>query len=165
VLVALADVPAAAGPEAEALLQAIRDAILSMPLPSAVERAVRQLLEQGSLQGRPIAVRSSATAEDSAEASFAGIHESVLNVVGIGPALDAIRRCYASLWTPRAFAYRRRMRIPDDDVLVAPSTDPGWTPLFLRASAVVNVPGALTAIEDGQVLRVDGDAGEVLLSE
>jgi hypothetical protein len=47
--------------------------------------------------------------EDSAEASFAGIHESILNVVGLDETLDAIRRCYASLWTPRAVAYRLGM--------------------------------------------------------
>ena len=77
-------------------------------------------------------------------------------------------------------------RLRPGDVLVAPSTDPGWTPLFLRASAVVmevggylshgaivareyglpavvNVPGAVTAIRDDQLLSVDGDTGEVIL--
>ncbi|MFS8606491.1 MAG: phosphoenolpyruvate synthase, partial [Gammaproteobacteria bacterium] len=54
-----------------------------------------------------VAVRSSATAEDLPEASFAGQQESFLNVRGEGPLLDACRRCYASLFTDRAIAYRR----------------------------------------------------------
>lgn len=118
---ALADVPAdgADAPATVARLDGIRDAILATPLPGPVVDAVTALLECGPLAGRPIAVRSSATAEDSADASFAGIHESVLNVVGVPAALDAIRRCYASLWTPRALAYRRRMGISDDAVACA----------------------------------------------
>ena len=48
---------------------------------------------------------------------------------------------------------------------MAPSTDPGWTPLFLRASAMVNVRGALGAIQDGQTLDVNDDVGEVILMD
>ncbi|MEQ7736002.1 PEP/pyruvate-binding domain-containing protein, partial [Escherichia coli] len=50
----------------------------------------------------PVAVRSSATAEDLPFASFAGQQDTYLNVVGAGPVLDAVRRCWASLWTDRA---------------------------------------------------------------
>ena len=120
-LAALADVPATAAdaPETVAHLDAIRAALTSAPLPASVSDAVRAFLEQTGLDVRPIAVRSSATAEDSAEASFAGIHESVLSVVGLDAALDAVRACYASLWTPRAFAYRRRLGLADDAVACA----------------------------------------------
>jgi pyruvate,water dikinase len=55
----------------------------------------------------PVAVRSSATAEDLPTASFAGQQDTVLNVVGAEALLDAVRRCWASLWTDRAVAYRR----------------------------------------------------------
>src|SRR5205085_2269538 len=54
----------------------------------------------------PVAVRSSATAEDLPTASFAGQQETFLNVVGSAAVLDAVRRCWASLWTGRAVAYR-----------------------------------------------------------
>ncbi|MEU4563227.1 PEP/pyruvate-binding domain-containing protein [Actinoplanes sp. NPDC023936] len=54
------------------------------------------------------AVRSSATAEDSAAASFAGQHDTYLNVVGPAAVLDAVRRCWASLFTERAVTYRLR---------------------------------------------------------
>ena len=54
----------------------------------------------------PVAVRSSATAEDLAYASFAGQQDTYLNVVGADALIDAIRRCWASLWTDRAVSYR-----------------------------------------------------------
>ena len=54
----------------------------------------------------PVAVRSSATAEDLPFASFAGQQDTYLNVVGADAVLDAVRRCWASLWTDRAVAYR-----------------------------------------------------------
>ncbi|WP_425564479.1 PEP/pyruvate-binding domain-containing protein [Sinomonas flava] len=59
-------------------------------------------------RGVPVAVRSSATTEDLPGASFAGQQETFLNVVGGDAVLDAVRRCWASLWTDRAVAYRRR---------------------------------------------------------
>src|SRR6185312_14708360 len=54
----------------------------------------------------PVAVRSSATAEDLPFASFAGQQDTYLNIVGGAAVLDAVRRCWASLWTDRAVAYR-----------------------------------------------------------
>ena len=54
----------------------------------------------------PVAVRSSATAEDLPQASFAGQQDTYLNVVGVESVLDAVRRCWASLWTDRAVSYR-----------------------------------------------------------
>ncbi|MEV4802077.1 PEP/pyruvate-binding domain-containing protein [Nonomuraea sp. NPDC049421] len=66
----------------------------------------------------PVAVRSSATAEDLPGMSFAGQQDSYLNVRGQG-LLDAVRRCWASLWNPRAIAYRDRHGVPHDDVALA----------------------------------------------
>ncbi|MCA1848882.1 MAG: phosphoenolpyruvate synthase, partial [Actinobacteria bacterium] len=54
----------------------------------------------------PVAVRSSATAEDLPHASFAGQQDTYLNVVGGDAVLGAVRRCWASLWTDRAVSYR-----------------------------------------------------------
>jgi pyruvate,water dikinase len=120
-LAALANVPATAVDASETVSQlvAIRNAIGSTPLSTVVVEAVRAFLARSGLDDSPLAVRSSASAEDSAEASFAGIHESYLHVVGLDAALDAIRACYASLWTPRALAYRRRLRLPDAEVACA----------------------------------------------
>ncbi|MFI9593149.1 PEP/pyruvate-binding domain-containing protein [Nonomuraea sp. NPDC052265] len=65
-----------------------------------------------------VAVRSSATAEDLPELSFAGQQDTFLNIRADG-LLEAVRRCWASLWNPRAVAYRERNGVPHDDVALA----------------------------------------------
>ncbi|HET6760334.1 MAG TPA: PEP/pyruvate-binding domain-containing protein, partial [Propionibacteriaceae bacterium] len=67
----------------------------------------------------PVAVRSSATAEDLPEASFAGQQDSYLNVHGMEDLLTAVRDCWASLWTARAMAYRARQGIDPATVSLA----------------------------------------------
>ena len=67
----------------------------------------------------PVAVRSSATAEDLADASFAGQQDTYLNVRGDDALLDAVRRCWASLWTERAVAYRAEQGIDARTVAMA----------------------------------------------
>ena len=67
----------------------------------------------------PVAVRSSATAEDLPEASFAGQQESFLNIQGDDQLLHAVRGCWASLWTARAISYRARHHIPSDKISLA----------------------------------------------
>ncbi|MGI5270147.1 PEP/pyruvate-binding domain-containing protein [Nonomuraea sp. CA-218870] len=68
--------------------------------------------------GVPVAVRSSATAEDLPDLSFAGQQDTYLNVRG-DTLLDAVRRCWASLWNARAIAYRDRHGVPHADVALA----------------------------------------------
>jgi len=67
----------------------------------------------------PVAVRSSATAEDLPEASFAGQQETFLNISGADAVLDATVRCWASLWNARAIAYRARRGIAPESVALA----------------------------------------------
>ncbi|TWF80779.1 pyruvate,water dikinase [Pseudonocardia hierapolitana] len=70
--------------------------------------------------GEPaVAVRSSATAEDLPGASFAGQQDTYLDIRGADAVVDAVRRCWASLWTARAIEYRRRERIDPGDVALA----------------------------------------------
>ncbi|REJ06489.1 phosphoenolpyruvate synthase [Microbacterium bovistercoris] len=66
-----------------------------------------------------VAVRSSATAEDLPGAAFAGQQDTYLNVVGVDDVLDAVRRCWASLWTDRAVSYRRERRVDPGGVRIA----------------------------------------------
>ena len=87
----------------------VRSAILAAALPDDLVQSVRQGYESlEATYGRhcDVAVRSSATAEDLPEASFAGQQETFLNVHGVPMLLDAVRRCYASLFTDRAIVYR-----------------------------------------------------------
>jgi rifampicin phosphotransferase len=67
----------------------------------------------------PVAIRSSATAEDLPQASFAGQQDTYLHVVGVEPLLDAVRRCWASLWTDRAVSYRATNGIDPHSVRLA----------------------------------------------
>ncbi|MFN8098749.1 MAG: PEP/pyruvate-binding domain-containing protein [Dermatophilaceae bacterium] len=73
----------------------------------------------GPLLGRPLAVRSSATAEDLPDLSFAGQQDTFLDVVGLEAALVAIVECWSSLWTERAIGYRDRAGVRHDDVAIA----------------------------------------------
>lgn len=67
----------------------------------------------------PVAVRSSATAEDLPGMSFAGQQDTYLNIRGEAAVLDAVKRCWASLWTARAMDYRARNHIPPSEVSLA----------------------------------------------
>jgi phosphoenolpyruvate synthase/pyruvate phosphate dikinase len=93
---------------------AIRAAFAAAPVPEAVRAAIAQAY--AALGGGPVAVRSSATAEDLPGAAFAGQQDTVLNVVGEAAVVDAVRHCWASLWTDRAVAYRRRRGIDDPQI-------------------------------------------------
>jgi pyruvate,water dikinase len=90
--------------------QAIRTLILSGDWPRDTEAAIRAGYDALCARaGKPladVAVRSSATAEDLPDASFAGQQETFLNIRGVEALLDACRRCYASLFTDRAISYR-----------------------------------------------------------
>lgn len=92
-------------PDPDSLAERARTGILTTPVPADVaETVVRAYHALGD--DVPVAVRSSATAEDLPWASFAGQQDTFLNVVGAPAVLDAVRRCWASLWTDRAVSYR-----------------------------------------------------------
>lgn len=111
-------VAAQARPGLAADPRAAREALLAAPVPDDVAGAV--LAAYRALgPDVPVAVRSSATAEDLPTASFAGQQDTYLNVVGEAALLDAVRRCWASLWTDRAVEYRARNGIGDDGVALA----------------------------------------------
>ena len=93
-------------------LSEVADSCRSMILHGGFPESVRDAIEEaykamddgkGALT---VAVRSSANAEDSETASFAGQHDSFLNVTGVADVLDAVKKCYASLFNERAIKYR-----------------------------------------------------------
>ena len=90
--------------------------VKDIELPPELVAAVRTAREQ--LQTATVAVRSSATAEDLAEASFAGQQDTFLNVTSNG-LLDALKACWASLWSERAIAYRQTQGIADEGLAMA----------------------------------------------
>ncbi len=85
---------------------AVREALARAPMPPELEREIRTAYRR--LGRGPVVVRSSATAEDLPGAAFAGQQDTFLNLVDPEAVLAAVRRCFASLWTDRAVAYRER---------------------------------------------------------
>ncbi|MDO8431003.1 MAG: phosphoenolpyruvate synthase [Candidatus Binatus sp.] len=90
--------------------RSIRALIATAKFPAEMEDAIKKAYQELSAKARrqnlDVAVRSSATAEDLPDASFAGQHETYLNVRGERDLLDACRRCFASLFKDRAIVYR-----------------------------------------------------------
>jgi pyruvate,water dikinase len=87
------------------------------PLPADVESGIvaayRRLCGDGQRADGPVAVRSSATMEDGSDASFAGLQDTFLWVRGEAAVLDAVRRCWASLYSEASVSYRRRLNLPE----------------------------------------------------
>jgi phosphohistidine swiveling domain-containing protein len=102
------------------LAQAARTCLLAAAMPASVAEAIVGAYRVlGSGEPIPVAVRSSATAEDLPFASFAGQQDTYLNVVGIEAVLEAVRNCWASLWTDRAVSYRASLGIDQRSVQLA----------------------------------------------
>lgn len=96
-----------------------RRLLAGTPLDPATRHAIAAALIELGPEGAPVAVRSSATAEDLPGAAFAGQQDTFLDVSGTEAVLDAVRRCWASLWTDRAVDYRERQGIDAREVAIA----------------------------------------------
>ena len=105
--------------ESEKILSGVREKILQGKFSDDQIDNIHTALKEKKLAKKTLAVRSSATSEDSEKASFAGMHASFLNVKGLEQIIHAIKRCYASVWSTRAIAYRRKMMIDDHMVIPA----------------------------------------------
>jgi rifampicin phosphotransferase len=100
------------------LARRARERILATPMPPDVAEAVTSAYRDLGRHAA-VAVRSSATAEDLPFASFAGQQDTYLGIVGEDAVLDAVHRCWASLWTDRAVAYRMRAQVDQAGVRLA----------------------------------------------
>jgi pyruvate,water dikinase len=92
-----------------------REQVRQHPLPDALQSEIGQAYAElaGDDPALPVAVRSSATSEDSAEASFAGLQDTFLWVRGMDDLLRFIRRCWASLYNAESVGYRRERDLPE----------------------------------------------------
>jgi pyruvate,water dikinase len=101
----------------------IRELIESTPMPKDIEEAIReaykQLNKRFNLKDTFVAVRSSATAEDLPDASFAGQQETYLNVKGQDDLIDKVVKCWSSLFTPRAIFYRTEKNFAHEKVFIS----------------------------------------------
>ncbi|KYH42185.1 MAG: phosphoenolpyruvate synthase [Candidatus Bathyarchaeota archaeon B26-2] len=107
----------------EAASKEVRKLIESTPMPKEIDEAIRKAYAELSKKTRVVdvfvAVRSSATAEDLPDASFAGQQETYLNVKGDDELIEKTVKCWSSLFTPRAIFYRTQKGFKHEDVLIS----------------------------------------------
>jgi rifampicin phosphotransferase len=119
ILAALQDVDIHIPATLEAASQAIRAAFAQGTIPGQIAEEICAAYEELGQPDISVAVRSSATAEDLPGASFAGQQDTYLNVSGTNAVLDAVKKCWSSLWTGRAIAYRIKNNIDQSTVALA----------------------------------------------
>jgi phosphohistidine swiveling domain-containing protein len=117
-------------------------------------------LTQATGDPSSVAVRSTATAEDLAGASFAGQHDSFLNVRGEQALLDAVKRCWSSLWTARALEYRRRQGIEPSEVWMAVVVQ---QMVDAEAAGVLFTANPMSGARDEIVLGASWGLGETIV--
>jgi len=107
----------------ETASKTIRTLIEQTPMPANIEQAIRaaynQLCDKCEMNQVPVAVRSSATAEDLPGASFAGQQDTFLWVVGVSEVLRHVSKCWSSLYTARAISYRIEKGFPHEKVYMS----------------------------------------------
>jgi pyruvate,water dikinase len=134
--------------------------------PEAVAGVIAKLqacpvdLNLSGLPEGPLAVRSSAPQEDSAHASFAGVHSSCLNVQGVEAVEQAIRTVWLSLWSPAAIAYRERIGLPHDEAAMAVLIMPL---IPAKASGIAFSRDPISGRDDRMVIHATHGLGESLV--
>jgi rifampicin phosphotransferase len=115
----------------------------------------------GDFASTPVAVRSSATAEDLPDLSFAGQQDTYLNILGVEALLPAVRNCWASLWTARAISYRHQMGIAHDDVAMAVVVQ---EMVNAEVSGVLFTANPATGCRDELIINASFGLGEAIVS-
>jgi len=103
----------------ESVSRDVQDLVLSVEMPDHIREEITDAYARMGADGTVVAVRSSATAEDLPDASFAGQQETFLNILGENDLLDAVQRCWASLYGARAIYYRAKQGFDDRSVNIA----------------------------------------------
>ena len=154
----------------------IRNMFLTTPLPSDLDERIRSSIN-AEFQDRAVAVRSSALGEDSAKASFAGLHESYVNVQGADDILEHVRKVWASLWSDAALLYRQElgldvegsaMAVLIQDMVMGDRSGVifGQDPIDETRAVVESVYGLNQGLVDGAVEPdrwiLDRDSGKII---
>jgi phosphohistidine swiveling domain-containing protein len=150
-----ADDPAAL----EAVSQAIRARFSAGTLPAELATALAEAY--AALGQPPVAVRSSATAEDLPDTSFAGQQDTFLHIVGAEALLAAVVDCWSSLWTARAIGYRARNGLSQDDLALAVVVQ---AMVESEASGVLFTAEPLSGKRNEMVVEATLGLGEALVS-
>jgi len=141
------------------VLEQIRQLIVTLPLTECLRGQIEAAYHR--LGADAVAVRSSATAEDLPGHSFAGQYETILDVRSLEVCLDAIKKCWASLWTERAYEYRRRNGIDHGQVEMAVIVQ---KLVPARASGVLFTADPVSARTDRVIIDACLGLGDALVS-
>ena len=120
------------------------------PIPPEIWAAISESYQALDKNHAVVAVRSSATAEDLPEASFAGQQETFLNIHGVDEVLEAVKKCWASLWTGRAISYRIKNGVDQSTVALA---------VVVQKMILADASGVMFSANP-----VDGDRHEVVIN-
>ena len=137
-----------------AAADAIRERFVSAELPAAITAAVSAAYQTLAAPALPVAVRSSATSEDSDDASFAGLQDTHLCVQGTDALLRSLRACWASLYGRESVSYRLRLRLPERQVAMGVVVQ---RMLASRASGVMFTRSPVTG--DRSVIAIEASFG------
>ncbi len=157
-IVATLDFDDAAGLEART--SEIRALIEQTDIPPAIAESIVSAYSALGPQLN-VAVRSSGTAEDLAQASFAGMYDTYLDIVSAEQVLDAVRRCWASMWTARVTAYRHQQRFNGEAERLAVVVQQMVNP---RTAGVMFTANPMTSRTDEIVLNASWGLGEGVVS-
>jgi pyruvate,water dikinase len=149
----------------DAASKKIREVIEKTSVPKDIENAVRsaykELNKRLNLKDAFVAVRSSATAEDLPDASFAGQQETYLNVKGVDDLLDKVVKCWSSLFTPRAIFYRNEKGFAHDKVFISVGVQ---KMVNSRAAGVIFTLNPVSGNPDEIVIDGNYGLGETVVS-
>ncbi|MCW4000404.1 MAG: phosphoenolpyruvate synthase [Candidatus Bathyarchaeota archaeon] len=149
----------------EAASKRIRELIEKTQMPKDIEEAIRaayiELNQRFSLKDTFVAVRSSATAEDLPDASFAGQQETYLNVKGSDDLIEKVVKCWSSLFTPRAIFYRNEKGFPHEKVFISVGVQ---KMVNSRAAGVMFTINPVTGNHDEIVIEGNFGLGETVVS-
>jgi pyruvate,water dikinase len=143
----------------------IRKLIESAPMPAEIEKSIRsaysELNQKTGMANVFVAVRSSATAEDLPDASFAGQQETFLNVRGPDELVERTIQCWSSLFTPRAIYYRNQKGFKHEDVLISVGVQ---KMVNAKAAGVIFTLNPVTGETDQIVIEANWGLGEAVVS-
>ena len=143
----------------EAASREIASAFATGTTPAPIAQAVADAYRD--LKDAPVAVRSSATAEDLPGASFAGQQETYLNICGVDAVLGAVKKCWASLWTARAIAYRIKNNIDQETVALAVVVQ---ELVFADAAGILFTANPINGKRDELLINAAWGLGEAVVS-
>jgi pyruvate,water dikinase len=162
IMVLAAQVPTKDPAAYEAISAQIRDLFMAGALPADLSDIIcTAYAELSACNGPAVAIRSSATTEDLPQASFAGQQETYLNVRGPAALLDAVKECWASLWTARAMAYRERQGIAHEAVAMGVVVQ---TMVASEISGVLFTANPSSGARDELVINASFGLGEAIVS-